>query len=518
MRTRCLRSLEDRLQYTSFAMKQRLQRVIYAIYGRLLGGVFASASPESSLLAQDSPAAWWTLVLVDLQDFSAKLSSSFASHISSSAPPLKVCLLLRLLPVFVSGICFTKYSTTFSSPWTPLLLVLAQWRTVKLRKLRAFMTRLWAVSLLDPFHAAAFSYGERSEEGTGSDMGVSLKLSVLPSPLQQAYKEACAIVADFPTPANIATFENPSVVMDAVACPSTGYVPAASTSTPITTHYTAVKNAKSFLTFHVKWKERMQGFCEYVMCSDSLWQGTTAHPTRATGASTSTSARIDLVMDTVFILWKQTGGDLTMLDKERKQLLRKLMHSLMNISVILCGRILCYLRGDVVSDLISEIADVSAGGSPPPGGDCSSSRELADQWAYHLFCCHQVVEVTAADEEHGSRRGGQDVTSWKQVLLAFCDCITADQNTLVLADYHARVTTFLAGHPGPTAAEAASSHSAPRIAPLVPPSLLQEVKKLEQMLQSPPSTLTASPLLLPRVSDRHSDTFVKVAELIKRGS
>jgi hypothetical protein len=533
---RCLRSLEDRLQHTSFSLQQVLRRVVCTVSGRLLGGVLAHVSPESSLQALYSQSSYPLLALIELQTY---LMSNNQTA-SAAAPKQDVCLLLRMLPLFVSGISFSKYATTFLATWTPLLFMLVSTRVVSLRKLRGFLTRLWALALLNPFVSAPFWPSGATPAGP-------------PPQLREGYSQACSAVTAFPTVAEVALFEDPVLDLSAasarpshsqpgdIAIASTSqsvYTPSASSSSCIrgrsgasgssygsnscssgmgmssgglgagSRKYTSAMNASSFASFHRMWQSRMQGFCEYVLCNDALWQGRESHTANHNQASSSaasrgqwrasaTSSRIDLVMEIVLLLSKQADSDFRRVTKEGKHLLLKLKRHVMHIGVILCGRMLRYLLGDGIGDIISEEVDMSQQSN-------SQDSSLIDQCAFYLFLCHRVVTDVTDDDTAPAARGvaavpSGDVAKWKEVLKIFSSAVSPpDLTSLDLKHYHTSVAVFLTLPTGSTYLHGQQ------------PALLVEEARRHQSLLQPHAT---APLGLRR---SRSDTLAKMASTLHK--
>ena len=477
------------------------------------------ASVETCLL--DLYSSYHLLSLLEVQNYS--ISVSTLNRVS--APDIKVCLLLRMLPLYIAGISFTKYSTTFFSTWTPLLFMLPSTRAISLRKIREFITHLWALSLLNPFDSSLFT--QFVKESKPSDNHVSLRVS-LPYQLQQVYADACQIVNFFPTALDIAKFENPMCESEyaisssltattRAAIPTKYGAPASASKTYVantgstaglsreSTTYLATTNATSFLVFQQMWKSRMQGFCEYVLCNDSLWQGrdhlqSSSAASDAQWRASSTAARIDLILEIINILCQQSCNDFRRVEVEGRKLLLKIRRHVMYISLILCGRILRYILGDGVSDIICEDIDV-------PQQLTHVDSAVVDQICYHLFLCQRVVS-DVCEEASDTRAGGvvalskEEILKWKKTLKVFCDVVTPDidqsSSTIDLVGYHSSLSDFI------------SIHEVNAFRRVSPPALFAEEVKRHTGLLQPQSR---NPLTLRR---NRTETMVKTAKMIQK--
>ena len=433
-------------------MRHVLKRVICVITGQLLGGILSFASPENSLIYLFN-----SYPLVDLIEFSSY---------SSGIPKLEVCLLLRMLPLYVAGISFTKYSTTFFSTWTPLLSMLPSCRVASLRAVRAFATHLWACSLVFPFDNAAFE---------------SIAASNMPSAQwKEVFKDACSVVIEVPSLLLMADGERLEVPNAEYAPHSKyprGYVSNINdVAHRMSNHYTSIN---SFLSFHEMWKKRMRGFCEYVLCNEALWEGKGNQQWSGVGHAAqrckAVAARIDLIIEILKIVSnKDLHRNCCIIDDS---LLLVLCRHLMLISVIFCGRLKRYFIGDNLSDIISEEVDV-------PSSTSNDDLRLVEDCAYNLYLCHREVSNRLDHAETLNFHGMANVTAkeyknWKCVLRAFCQAVSrSDQGSLDQAEYHSCVMSYIKIVKGCDC----TSHSFTM--------LVEEIQRHEEMSQSQSSAST----------------------------
>lgn len=427
------------------------------------------------------------MVLIELENYSS----------ASSALPLKVCVLLRTTPLLVAGISLAKYSTTFFSTWTPLLFSLLSTRTHRWQ-LREFMTHLWALSLLDPFATTPFSSVGQST--------CSHVTRLVPANLKVAYNDACNIVTYFPTVEEMAKFENPAIDLGAThprpvsSCDKiqSAYVPSTAGSrasgdyncnggganSAPSQHNSAEKTAASFLALHHMWRARARGFCEYVLTDDRLWQGnrephaTSSSASNALSRTISVCARIDLILEVFTSLLERSRP----LSVEEHDLLFYLKRHAMCISVVLCGRVLRYLLGDSVRDIICEETS-----GPQHEG------ELMERHVLNLCLCCTVVSAGVADgNTREANVSALETAKWKDALLSFILSLsTPDQATVDLTQYHSKVEHFSLHHRD-------CSHLRMPVSALV----AEEVERHQNLLQ-PGAT---APLALRR---HRSDTLLK---------